>query len=110
MVAEIINLGEFDPIKNRRDFDAVSGGFFWSGRIDFELWGGGEGRIYVYSDRHNILDDDFGVRPGELDEVRDDEFAKRVIARAIEQCFDHTTTVKAISNGNGGWITLETDT
>jgi hypothetical protein len=109
---EIIMLGEFDPETLRRDFDAVSyGRFYWRGRLDFVLWEQpNEGRIYVYSDRSDVLGDDYGMRPGKIDEVENDERAKQVIAKAVEQCFDHTTTVEAISDGNGGWIPLETDT
>lgn len=113
---EILSLGAFDPEKKRRNFDAVGyGSCYWSGRLDFVLWAAtegeaAEGRIYVFSDRTDILGDDYAMRPGTVDEVRDDKRARQVIAKAVEQCFDHTTTVEAISDGNGGWITLETDT
>ena len=109
---EIIELGEYNPETQRRDFDAVSyGRFYWKGRLDFVLWGQPkEGRIYVYSDRSDVLGDDYGMRPGKIDEVENSERAKQVIAKAVEQCFDHTTTVEAIGDGNGGWIPLETDT
>ena len=107
---EILSLGEFDPEKKRRDFDAVSyGRFYWRGRLDFVLWEATEGRIYVLSDRNDI-GDDYAMRPGTVDEVENDDRARQVIAKAVEQCFDHTTTVEAINDGNGGWITLETDT
>ncbi len=108
---EIISLGEFDPETSRRDFDAVSyDRFYWKGRLDFVLWEATEGRIYVYSDRNDVLSDDYGMRQGTVDEVENDERAKQVIAKAIEGCFDHTTTVEAISDGSGGWISMETDT
>ena len=109
---EIIVLGEFDPETKRRDFDAVSyGRCYWRGRLDFVIWEQpNEGRIYVYSDRSNVFGDDYGIRPGTIDEVENNECAKQVIAKAIEQCFDDTTTVETISDGNGGWILLETDT
>lgn len=109
---EIVTLGEFNPETKRRDFDAVSyGRFYWRGRLDFVLWEEpNEGRIYVYSDRGDLMGDDYGMRPGTIDEVENDERAKQVIAKAVEQCFDHTTTVDALSDGSGGWITLETDT
>ncbi len=107
---EIIELGEFDSEKNRRNFDAVSyGRCYWRGRLDFVLWSATEGRIYVMSDRDD-LGDDYAMRPGTVDEVRDPDRAKQVIAKAVEQCFDHTTTVEVISDGNGGWVRLETDT
>lgn len=112
---EILVLGEFDPEKKRRNFDAVSyDRYYWRGRLDFVLWAATEGeapegRIYVMSDRKD-LGDDYAVKLGTIDEVENDERAKQVIAKAIEKCFDHTTTVEAISDGNGGWITLETDT
>lgn len=109
---EIISLGEFNPDTKQRDFDAVSyGKLYWRGRLDFVLWKEPpEGRIYVISDRSNALGDDCGMRPGTIDEVVNDERARQVIAKAVEQCFDHTTTVEAISDGNGGWISLETNT
>jgi hypothetical protein len=108
---EIISLGEFNPETKRRDFDAVSHDkYYWQGRLDFVLWSATEGRIYVFSDRNNALGDDYGMRPGTVDEVENDEQAKQIIAKAVEQCFDHTTTVEAMSDGNGGWIPLETNT
>ena len=109
---EIVALGEFDAETRRRDFDAVSyGKFYWRGRLDFVLWEQpNEGRVYVHPDRSDALGDDYGMRPGTIDEVENDKRARQVIAKAIEQCFDHTTTVEAISDGNGGWIPLETDT
>lgn len=108
---EIITLGEFDPETKGRDFDAVSyGRFYWSGRLDFVIREAIEGSVYVFSDRSDALGDDYGMRPGTVNEVEDDERAKQVIAKAIEQCFDHKTAVEAISDGNGGWIPLETDT
>jgi hypothetical protein len=83
--------------------------------LGFVLWEAtqgepAEGRIYVYSDRNDILGDDYAVKLGTIEEVMDDDRARKVIAKAIEKCFDHTTTVEAISDGNGGWVTLETDT
>jgi hypothetical protein len=109
---EIITLGIYDPETQRRDFDAVSyGRCYWRGRLDFVLWDQPkEGRIYVFSDRNDVLGDDYGMRPGTIDEVENDDRARQVIARAVYECFDHTTTVEAISDGNGGWIPLETDT
>ncbi len=109
---EIVALGEFDPETKRRDFDAVSfGRHYWRGRLDFVLWQQPEeGRVYVFSDRSDVLGDDYGMRPGTVDEVENDERARQVIAKAVEQCFDHTTTVEALSDGKGGWIPLETDT
>ncbi len=108
---EIIELGAFDPKTNRRTFDAVSyETCYWRGRLDFVLWPGtGEGRIYVMSDR-NDLGDDYGMRPGTVDEVENDDRAKEVIAKAIIQCFDHTITYEVLSDGNGGWIPFTTDT
>ena len=109
---EFLFLGDFDPETNRRDFDAVSyGTFYWRGRLDFIEWERPkEGRIYVFSDRDDPLGDDYAMRPGKIEEVEQDELARRAIAKAIVQCFDHTTTIKAFSDGKGGWITLETDT
>ena len=109
---EIIALGEFDPETRRRDFDAVSyGRFYWRGRLDFVLWQQPEeGRLYVYSNRDDVLGDDYGMRPGTVGEVENDERARLVIAKAIEQCFDHSSTVEAIRDSAGGWIPLETDT
>jgi hypothetical protein len=107
---EIISLGEFDPVTKRRDFDAVSyDRYYWRGRLDFVLWEATDGRIVVASDRSDVLGDDIAMRPGTLDEVADDDRAKQVIAKAVEQCFDHTHTVEVISDGQGGWIPLETD-
>ena len=107
---EIISLGEYDTETHQRNFDAVSHGrYYWRGRLDFVLWEATEGRIFVFSDRNDPSGDDYGVRPGTIDEVEDDERAKQVIAKAVEQCFDSTRTVEAISDGQGGWIPLETD-
>jgi hypothetical protein len=50
------------------------------------------------------------MRPGAIDEIENDDRARQVIAKAIEQCFDYTNTVEAISDGKGGWIPLETGT
>src|SRR5205085_3603351 len=108
---EIVTLGEFDSETKRRDFDAVGYGYYWRGRLDFVLWEQpNEGRIYVYPDRLDVQGDDYGMRPGTVDEVENDERAKQVITMAVEQCFDPTTAVEAISDGKGGWIPLETDT
>lgn len=108
---EIIALGAFDPATKRRDFDAVSyGRYYWRGRLDFVLWEATDERIFVASDRSDVLGNDFAMRPGTLDEVEDDERAKQVIAKAVEQCFNHTRTVEVISDDDGGWIPLETDT
>lgn len=107
---EIIALGEFDSETNRRDFDAIScGKYYWRGRLDFVLQEALQGKVYVYSDRNNTLADDYGVRVGTLDEVENNERAKQIIAKAVEQCFDHTTSVEVIGDGDGGWIPLETD-
>lgn len=61
---EIVALGDFDPVEKRRDFDAVSyRRYYWRGRLDFVLWGQPvEGRIYVFSDRSDVLGDDYGMR------------------------------------------------
>ena len=109
---EVISLGEFDSEKLRRDFDAISfGRCYWRGRLDFVQWDQPEEeRIYVFSDRSDVLGDDYAMRPGTIEEVENDERARQVIAKAVEQCFDHTRTVEAISDGNGGWIPLFTDT
>ena len=109
---EIVALGNFNPETKRRDFDAVSyGRYYWRGRLDFVVGDHPEeGRIYVFSDRSNVLDDDYGMRPGTIGEVENKELARQMIAKAVEQCFDHTTTVEAIRDGNGSWVTLETDT
>jgi hypothetical protein len=109
---EIVALGDFDPDTKRRDFDALSyGRYYWRGRLDFVLWDQPEeGRIYVFSDRSDVLGDDYGMRPGTIEEVENEVRARQVIAKAVEQCFDHTTTLETISDGKGGWITLETDT
>lgn len=92
---EIVALGEFDTETQRRDFDSVSfGRFYWRGRLDFVFWEEpNEGRIYVYSDRSDVLGDDYGMRPGDIEEIKDDVRAKQVISKAVEQCFEHTTTV-----------------
>ncbi len=109
---EIVTLGYFDPETKRRDFDAVSDDrYYWRGRLDFVLWGQpNEGRIYVFSDRNDVVGDDYAMRPGTIEEVENDERARQVIAKAVEQCFDRTNAVEAISDGKGGWITPETDT
>lgn len=108
---EVISLGEFDSEKNQRDFDAVSfERFYWRGRLDFVLSEATKGHIYVFSDRNDALGDDYGMKPGSIEEVENDELAKNVIAKAVLQCFDHKTATEAISDGNGGWVTLETDT
>ena len=107
---EIISLGEFNPETQRRDFDAVSyDRFYWRGRLDFVMWSATEGRIYVCSDRSDTLGDDCGIKPGTIDEIENDERARQVITKAVERCFDHRTAIEAISDGNGGWIPLETD-
>jgi hypothetical protein len=107
---EIIALGEFDSETKRRDFDAISyGKFYWRGRLDFVLRDAVEGEIYVYSDRSNMLAEDYGVRPGTINEVENNDRAKQIITKAVEQCFDHTTSVEVIGDGDGGWIPLGTD-
>jgi len=108
---EIIKLGEFDPEANHRVFDAVSyGRFYWRGLLSFVRFAPTDTRICVFSNRDDAFGDDYAVRPGSLEEVADDTLAASVIAKAVTECFDHTRTVEALSDGNGGWITLETDT
>ncbi len=104
---EFLNIGEHKD--RRRTFDAVSyGRCFWQGVaiLDPALQ---PPRIYVYPDRNNLLDTEHAVRPGYEDELSDSDQAKAIIAKAIENCFDHSTAVEAIRNNDGGWITLETD-
>lgn len=108
---EIVSLGEFDAEKNQRDFDAVSfGRYYWRGRLDFVLREASQGQVYVFSDRNDPLGDDYGTRPGSVEEIQNDKLARSVIAKAVEQCFDHTMAVEAIGDENGGWMPLETDT
>ena len=107
---EIIDLGEFDPSTNKRSFDAVSyETCFWRGLLSFEGMGK-DTKVVVYSDREDLLGDDYAVKPGTLKEVVDPERAKVLIAKAITSCFDHSVTQEALPDGRGGWIRLETDT
>ncbi len=109
---EVVQLGRFDEEQNCRDFDAISyGAHYWRGLIRYERWRElGQERIYVFSDREDPLGDDYAMSYGNIETVRDDQLAISAISKAITRCFDHTTTVEAISDGSGGWITLETDT
>lgn len=108
---EVIMLGEFDPERNSRIFDAVAHErFYWQGLLKFEDYRNWGPRIYVYSDRLDPLGDDYGVKPGTLEVVKDAGLARLAIAQAVEQCFDHTITLEVLSDGKGGWIPLQTDT
>ena len=108
---EFLRLSEYNPELNQREFDAVSfGEFIWRGLLKFERLSADNECISVYSDRSDILGDDYATRPGTIEEVIDAVRAREVIAKAIVSCFDHTVTVEALSDGKGGWITLETDT
>lgn len=105
---EFLNIGEYS--NRRRTFDAVSyGRCFWQGvailDTTFE-----PPRIYVYSDRNNLLDGECAIRPGHEDELSDNDQAKTIIAKAIDTCFDHTYTTEAIRGNDGELIPLETDT
>jgi hypothetical protein len=107
---EFLRLGEFDSSSEGREFDAVSyGKFLWQGLLKFEQWSG-EPRIAVYSERRALLDSEYAVRPGQREEVVRAELARVAITKAILSCFDHTITTEVLSDGNGGWISLETDT
>lgn len=90
---EVLELGEFDPERQARDFDAVSlGRFYWMGRIAFDdSWEDG-GRIVVYSDRSDPLGNDVAIKRGEPEHMIDEVNAKALISRAIISCFNHTTT------------------
>lgn len=108
---EFLYLGEYDPKQRRRDFDAVSfGGYYWQGYINFEHWGENDDRVTVSSDRRDPFGEDYATKRGTEREVKDADLAKAAIEKAIVSCFDHTTTYEALSDGNGGWIALRTDT
>lgn len=108
---EVIHLGEFDPVANRREFDAVSyAAYYWRGLLSWEMDGpGGSPTVYIWSDREDPFSDDYAGKKGTLEHVRDDDLAKDIIKGAVAKCFDHTSTFRAISDGKGGWIPLITD-
>lgn len=106
---EFMMLGEFDPDRQRRHFDAVSfEKFCWQGLLRYEEVN--EGEVVVYSSREDPLGNELAYKPGSPNEVSDPELARQAIAKAIVECFDHRTTVEVIPDDNGEWIRFETDT
>jgi len=108
---EFLRLGDYSPESDAREFDAVSDNrFLWQGRIKFEQWSEEEPRLVVYSSRRDPLDHECAIRLGRREEVINAGLARAAITKAIISCFDHRITMEVLSDGNGGWIHLETDT
>ena len=85
------------------------GRYYWRGLVQVEDISQ-EPAVVIYSDRNYLLGYDYAIKRGCQKEVRDAASAAEIIKHAILSCFDHTETITAVSDGEGGWARLETDT
>ncbi len=82
MGVEVLRLGPYDEERRQREFDATNGDGGWEGLVRYDdHWD--PPRIYVAVDRRDPHGDSYACRPGQLEEIIDDETATALIVRAL---------------------------